>query len=133
VLARSRLVAAVPSTHALAQRRSIRLIDLADDTFADFPAGTSGRAQSDGAFAAAGLTRDVAFEADSAELILGLVAKGLAVSLLAPGVISRAGAGVTAVPVSDGPERVEYAAWHPQTARTVARAFLALLPDELAD
>ncbi|MBO9626919.1 MAG: LysR family transcriptional regulator [Microbacterium sp.] len=130
VLARTRLVAAVAPSHPLARSGSIRLADLVDDTFADFPAGTSGRAQSDGAFAAAGLSRDVAFEADSAELILGLVAAGLAVSLLAPGVVARAGASTVAVAVDDGPERVEYAAWHAQTPRTIARAFLALLSDD---
>ncbi len=50
---------------------ALTLHDLAGATFADFPAGTSGRAQSDAAFASAGLTRDVAFEADSATLSSG--------------------------------------------------------------
>ncbi len=128
-LARARLVAGVRPDHRLANGSGVRLADLVAETFADFPAGTSGRAQSDGAFAAAGLSRDVAFEADSAELLLGLVAAGLAVTLLAPGVVDRSSADVLAVEVVDGPERVEYAAWDRQAPRSIARAFLALLDD----
>lgn len=127
VLARERLVVAVPPGHDLSGRGSIRLRDLAGAVFADFPAGTSGRAQGDTAFAASGLGRDVAFEADSAELLLGLVAADLAVTLLAPGVVARSRADVVPVEVLDGPLRVEYAAWDAQAPRAVARAFLAEL------
>jgi len=126
-LARERLVAAVPLTHRLAGRRRIDLADLADEVFTDFPAGTSGRAQSDAAFIGAGVARDVAFEADSAEVVLGLVGAGLAVTLLAPRVVARSRVDVAAVAVSDGPIRVEYAAWDEHTPRNVARAFLAEL------
>ena len=126
-LATTRLVACVPHDHKLAARSSIRLADLAGETFADFPSGTSGRAQSDRAFAAAHLARDVAFEADSAELVLGLVAAGLAVGLLAPGVIAASPAAVTAIVVEDGPERVEYLAWERHAPRSIAVAFLDLL------
>lgn len=127
VLARERLVVAVPPGHELSGRESIRLDDLAGSVFADFPAGTSGRAQGDSAFAASGLSRDVAFEADSPELLLGLVAAGLAVTLLSPGVVSRSRANVVPVEVLDGPLRVEYAAWDARAPRAVARAFLAVI------
>jgi len=120
-----RLVVAVPAGHPFAARTEVRLDDLAGETFADFPAGTSGRAQSDVAFDAAGLTRDVAFEAGAAELLLGLVEAGLAVCLLAPGVIARHGANVVPVTVADGPLRAEYLIWDAQAPRSVARAFLA--------
>lgn len=126
-LARERLVAAVPLAHPLADRKRIALVDLAGEVFADFPSGTSGRAQGDAAFTGAGVIRDVAFEADSAELILGLVSAELAVTLLAPGVVARSRIEVAAVAVSDGPMRVEYAAWDEQSPRIVARAFLAEL------
>lgn len=124
-LTRERLVAALPPRHRLSGRTRITLRDLEGEVFADFPAGTSGRAQSDVAFSSALVARDVAFEADSAELILGLVAVGLAVTLLAPGVVERAGADVAAVEVEDAPLRVEYAAWNEQGPRNVASAFLA--------
>ncbi|WP_350352429.1 LysR family transcriptional regulator [Microbacterium sp. A8/3-1] len=123
------LVAVVPSAHVLAKSASVRIRDLAGMTFADFPAGTSGRAQSDAAFAAEGVARDVAFEADSAELILGLVAAGLAVTLLAPGVVARSTAYVVTVDVRRGPVRVEYVAWDAAAPRSVARAFLAVLEE----
>jgi len=127
LLAREQLVAAVPRAHRLVDRARLELRELSGQVFADFPAGTSGRAQSDMAFTRAGVTRDVAFEADSAELILGLVSAGLAVTLLAPGVVARSRVEVASVAVVDGPIRVEYAAWDGQAPRNVARAFLAEL------
>ena len=127
VLSSDRLVAVLPPDHDLAATASVALRDLAGMTFADFPSSTAGRAQSDAAFTAAGIERDVAFEADSAELILGLVAAGLAVTLLAPGVVVRSGVDVVALAVRDGPVRVEYVAWDVAAPRSVARAFLAIL------
>lgn len=128
-LARERLVAAVSRTHRLSRRPVVALGDLADEEFADFPAGTSGRAQSDAAFASIGVTRDVAFEADSADLILGLVSTGLAVCLLAPGVVARGGADVVALDVEDGPVRVEYVTWDERAPRRVALALLRILDE----
>src|SRR5699024_11519468 len=49
---------------------------------ADFPAGSPGRLQSDLAFRAAGLARDVRYEAATPGLIVDVVAAGLAVALL---------------------------------------------------
>lgn len=126
-LSHERLVAVFPRSHELARRNSIELDDIAGMTFADFPAATSGRAQSDAAFAAAGLTRDVAFEADSAALILGLVESGLAVTLLAPGTVERSGCEVATASVRGGPVRVEYLAWDVAAPRNVARAFVAVV------
>lgn len=127
VLSTDGLVAVLPPQHPLAGVASVDLRELAGMTFADFPAATSGRAQSDVAFAAARVERDVAFEADSAELILGLVAAGLAVTLLAPGVVARSTAGVVAVEVRDGPSRSEHVVWDAAAPRSVARAFLTIL------
>ena len=132
VLSRDRLVAVVPRGHELAARRTVDLKELAGRAFADFPAGTSGRAQSDAAFSAAGLERDVSFESDSATLILGLVAAGLAVTLLAPGTVARASAEVATVDVRNGPVRVEYLAWDGSAPRSVARAFVAVVEAFLA-
>lgn len=126
-LAREALVAVVPSTHALAGRAELALEDLAGEVFADFPAGTSGRAQSDAAFAVSGIPRDVAFEADSAELILGLVSAGLAVTLLAPGIVNASSSDTVAVKIVGGPVRVEYVAWDPRAPRAVASAFLGVI------
>lgn len=128
-LATERLVAVVPSGHALADATSITIRELADMTFADFPAGTSGRAQSDSAFAAAQVRRDVAFEAGTPDIILGLVEAGLAITLLAPGVVARSAADVVAVDLRKGPVRHEYVAWDAAAPRSVARAFLTVLAE----
>ncbi len=132
VLARERLVAAVAPTHRLSGRTGVRIADLVDEVFADFPAGTSGRAQGDRAFASSGVARDVAFEADSSELILGLVSEGLAIALLAPGVIVGSSTDAVAVELADGPTRVQYVAWDDRAPRGVAIAFLEVI-DSMID
>lgn len=123
VLARERLVAVVSAAHPLAGRRRLRLADLADETFVDFPEGTPGRVPSDLAFQAAELRRDVAFEATTTDLILGLVRRGLVVALLSPAVVP-AGDGLRTIPVTGGPTRVEYLAWSGFNPSPAARAFL---------
>ncbi|MCI1017941.1 LysR family transcriptional regulator [Microbacterium sp. C5A9] len=129
-LGRERLAVAVPPTHRLAARRGgVRLADLDGEVFADFPAGTSGRAQGDAAFAASGIARDVAFEADSSELILGLVSVGLAVALLSPIVIAESSTDAVAVDLGDGPLRIQYVAWDDRAPRAVAVAFLRVVEE----
>ncbi len=125
-LAREALILVMPARHRLAARRRVSLEDLADEVFADFPSGTAGRAQSDSAFTTAGVRRDVAFEADSAELILALVSTGQAVSLLPHGVVAPSEELRTAK-VSQGPVRVEYIAWNGAATRSVADAFLRVV------
>lgn len=123
-------LAVVPRAHRLAASESVRLRDLAEETFVDFPAGTSGRAQSDVVFSAAGVRRDVAFEVDTAGVMLDLIAGGLAVALLTPGAIPAGLRSVSAIAVTDGPCRVEYVVWERESPRRVARALLAVLERE---
>ena len=125
-LARERLVAVIGAGHRHAMRRRLRLRDLAGETFVDFPEGSPGRAQSDLAFAAAGERREVTFEAMTAEMILGIVAEGLAVALLPPTVVPDAPA-LRTVSVSDGPTRIEYLAWSDFNPSPAAAAFVRLL------
>ncbi|MBN8423500.1 LysR family transcriptional regulator [Microbacterium esteraromaticum] len=131
-LRRDRLVVVLPTEHPLASRSEISLADLTDETFADFPQGSSGRAQSDGAFADAGIPRDVAFEVDTVDMLLGLVEAGLAVTLLAPGAVRGVHAAVVVTPIVDGPHRTEYLAWHATGARSAARAFVAQIESDAA-
>lgn len=123
-------VLVLPRGHRLAARTEVSLRELATDTFVDFPAGTSGRAQSDVAFRAAGVDRDVAFEVDTAGVMLDLVAEGLAVALLAPGAVPASATVVSTVKVVDGPRRTEYVAWDLGSPRRVARALLTALDRE---
>ncbi len=127
-LSREDLVAVIPDGHRLTGRRRVGLAELADETFVDFPTGTPGRAQSDRAFGAAGLHRDVTFEVTGTDLMLGLVRRGLAVALLSP-VIVPAGKGLRTVPVSGGPSRIQYLAWSDFNPSAAARAFLAGVSD----
>lgn len=124
-LSRERLVAVLAPGHPLAVRRRVVLADLADDVFVDFEAGGPGRAQSDSAFAEAGLERDVAFEAADTRLMLDLVAAGLAIALLPAGAVP-ARDDVTTVRVADGPERIEHLAWSRFNPTPAALAFVEL-------
>lgn len=126
VLVRQRLVAVVHADHRLAGRRRLRLSDLADETFVDFPAGSPGRLPSDLAFRAAGVRREVAFEVMNAELMLALVRHGLVVAMLAPAVVPD-DADLRTIPVVHSPTRVEYLAWSAFNPTPAAQAFLEIL------
>ncbi|AZQ40617.1 LysR family transcriptional regulator [Streptomyces cyaneochromogenes] len=123
-------VLVVPAGHRLAGSARVGLREIADETFVDFVAGTPARDQSDQAFAAAGLVRDVAYEAGVVELITRLVARGLGVALLPSAYIRPLAAddpGLALVPVVDGPRRVEYLAWSRFNPSPATRAMLDVL------
>ncbi|MFE9772218.1 LysR family transcriptional regulator [Streptomyces sp. NPDC005931] len=129
-LAHDAHVLVVPAGHRLAGASRVALREIAGETFVDFVAGTPARAQSDRAFAAAGLVRDVAYEAGIVELITGLIARGLGVALL-PSAFIRPLAGadphLALVPVADGPRRTEYLAWSRFNPGPATRAMLDVL------
>lgn len=125
-LARDRLVAVVAPEHPLAREASVDLLRLSTETFVDLPAGTAGRAQSDQAFAAAGIDREVAFEVSSAEYIARLVEQDLGVAMLPSAYVPQL-TGVVTVEVSDAPARVEYIVWNSFSRTPAATAFLAVL------
>lgn len=128
-LSREQLVAVVGSGHRLADRKRLSLADLADETFADFPEGTSGRAQSDLAFKAAGLRREVTFESMSTDFTVGIIKQGMAIALL-PAAFAPHDPKLKTIEVNDGPTRIEYLAWSDFNPSPAARAFLDLLPVE---
>ncbi|WP_159621036.1 LysR family transcriptional regulator [Ruania rhizosphaerae] len=125
-LARQDLVAVVPAGHPCADQGTATLQDLATSPFADFPAGSPGRSQSDEAFAAAKLERDVAYEVSSAELMVQIVSQGLAVAFL-PAPIVRTDPGIRVLTVADGPSRIEHLIWSEFNPAVATRAFLAVL------
>ncbi len=125
-LARDRLVAVVAPDHPLAGEPAVDLRRLSDEVFVDLPAGTAGRAQSDQAFAAAGLSRDVAFEVTTADFIDRLVGPGLCIAMV-PSAYAPRLPGITSIEVTDGPVRVEYVIWSPVGRTPAAAAFLAVL------
>ena len=122
-LSRERLVAVLAEGHRLAGQHRLRLKDLADEPFVDFPEGSSGREQSDLAFDRARLRREVSLEVNTADLLTGLVRQGLGVALVAPSV-AREAPGCVCIPVSDSPVRVEYLAWDSFNPSPAAQAFV---------
>ncbi|MER7363868.1 LysR substrate-binding domain-containing protein, partial [Nonomuraea wenchangensis] len=125
-LARDELVAVVAPDHHLADEET-DLASLADEPFVDFRAGHAGRAQSDEAFAAAGVHRDVAFEVSSAEFMADLVRHGLGVGLL-PSAYAPRLRDLRVIRLRDAPARVEHLIWADRPS-PAATAFLDLLTD----
>lgn len=125
-LAHGRHVAVVAPGHPLATADEVALHDLADETFVDFAGGSAARAQSDEAFAAAGLRREVAFEVSGIELMARMIRHGLGIALL-PAEFATELRGLKSVPITDGPVRVELLVWTRFTPSPAATAFLALL------
>lgn len=131
-LSQEALVAALPVSHRLARRKRLKLADLAGEAFVDFPSGSAGRAQGDLAFQAAGLHREVAFEAMTTDLMVGLIRNELAVGMLSADVVPH-DSGVLVVPLVDGPRRIEYLAWNEFNPSPATRAFLDAIPHDHAD
>ncbi|GHF21177.1 LysR family transcriptional regulator [Amycolatopsis deserti] len=125
-LAHDRHVAVVAPDHPLAGERAVGLRRLAAETFVDLPAGTAGRMQTDQAFAAAGLDRDVAFEVTNADLLARMVREGLGAAMLPSAYVPQL-TGVVTIEVTDAPARVEYVIWSRSGPTPAAAAFLALL------
>ena len=123
-LARERLVGIVSRTHPLAGLERVPLEKLASQPFADFPAGTAARAQSDRIFDAADLTRTVAYETTTVDLMIEVVATGLVVALLPESVASRAQDRVAAVTITPSPQRFEHLIWNDFNPSPAALAFL---------
>ncbi|MGH3433658.1 MAG: LysR family transcriptional regulator [Thermocrispum sp.] len=125
-LARDRLVAVVAPDHPLARESAVNLRRLSSEVFVDLPAKTAGRAQSDQAFSAAGLSRDVAFEVTSADFMARLVGQGLGVAMFPSAYVPQL-TGVTTIEVTDAPVRVEYVIWSRVSRTPAATEFLAIL------
>ncbi|WP_063733315.1 LysR family transcriptional regulator [Streptomyces sp. RTd22] len=125
-LAQGQHVAVVAPGHPLAAEDEVDLPRLAEEVFVDFADGSAARAQSDEAFAAAGLRREVAFEVSGVELMAPMVRHGLGIALL-PAAFAADLPGLRSVPVINGPVRVERLAWSRFAPSPAASAFLDLL------
>ncbi len=123
-LARDPLAALLAPGHRLSARKRIRLESIADEEFVDFPIGTTGRAQADRAFVAAGLERRVAFEVTDPYVMARLVAEGLGIALLASAFAVRL-PGVSIVTVVNTSYRIEHLIWSRLGPTPAAGAFIA--------
>ncbi|MEN3534996.1 LysR family transcriptional regulator [Microbispora sp. ZYX-F-249] len=118
------LVAVVAADHHLTEGEA-DLRSLADEPFVDFRTGHAGRAQSDEAFAAAGVRREVPFEVSSAEFMVDLVRQGLGVGML-PAAYAPRFPDLRVIRLRDAPTRVEHLIWGDRSS-PAATAFLELL------
>ena len=126
-LQRQRLSLVVPAGHRLADRRQVRLSELADEDFVTVPSGFGFRSLVDELFAAAGVTPRISFDIGDLATIEGLVGSGLGVALVPE---QFAGASNTVgIPVAaSGAERTVGLTW--RTDRDLAPAaarFLAFV------
>ncbi len=81
-LASEPIMLAVPAGHPLAKRTGIEIYALQDETLIDLPAGWGIRMAVDRAFAAAGVTRTIAYEVNDTATMIELIRSGLAVGML---------------------------------------------------
>jgi DNA-binding transcriptional LysR family regulator len=118
-LIREPLRLAVGPDHRLAQRRRVRLAEVADEPFVVVKAGYGLRGITDALCAQAGFTPQVAFEGEDVETLRGLVAAGLGVSLLPAR--SNASSAAPLLAVADrGCARTIGLAWHRTRYRSPA-------------
>jgi DNA-binding transcriptional LysR family regulator len=98
ILADEAMFVALPREHRLTARGEVGLRDLRDESFAVLPIDWGVRVAADRAFAAAGISRRIAFEVNDVSTLLDLVAAGLGV-MLVPRSIGTNRRSITLVPL----------------------------------
>jgi DNA-binding transcriptional LysR family regulator len=127
-----RLAALVSKTHPLADRRRIRLRDLAGEAFifGSRAGWQTYRAIMDSVFLGAGFDAKVIQEAYGSTGIFGLVAAGLGISIYPDCQLETHYRNFSVRPLVDVDRRVETAAaWHPRTLTLPAGHFVEFLQD----
>jgi len=112
--------------------RPATLAELAAEPFIDYPPGWGTRTITDRAFAAAGLEREVPFEAAEYSAVIDLVRGGLGIAFLPASVAASRADGLTVIEISDYAFSWVISVATPASRRLsgAARAFLAELPGE---
>ncbi len=123
------LVAVGQPGHPLAAG-PVTIAELAAEPFIDYPPGWGTRTFADRAFAAAGLDREVLFEAAEFTVLIDLVRGGLGVAFLPASVAASQGAGLAVIEISDHVFAWVVSVAVPSDRRlsAAARALLAELP-----
>jgi DNA-binding transcriptional LysR family regulator len=96
------MILACPPGHRLSRRQRVALIEVAEETFVDFPAGWASRLAVDRAFKALRQRRRIAFEVNDIIGLLNLVSRGLGVAIV-PGGFSVIPAQVSFVSLTKAP------------------------------
>jgi DNA-binding transcriptional LysR family regulator len=94
------MVFACSRNHGLAERKTVRLSDVADERFADLGHGWAIRHVNDRTFSALGRPRRVAFETNDVDELMELVGRGLGVALI-PTSACRPARGVRCITLHD--------------------------------
>ncbi|MEA2212842.1 MAG: hypothetical protein QOF83_2790, partial [Solirubrobacteraceae bacterium] len=131
-LGREPIPLAVHENHPLASRPDVELATIADETFADGPAGWGTRIAVDRAFAAAGVERHVALEVNDTPTLVDFVRHGLAAAFL-PASFAQGRTGIVFVPVRHHAPIFETFIAEPTTRRhSAAAATLLALAQQAA-
>ncbi|WP_170210458.1 LysR family transcriptional regulator [Saccharopolyspora antimicrobica] len=128
VLKNDDLVAIVPHGHRLAGSAVVTPAQLAEEDMVDMPLRSGIRGHNDAAFAAAGVTRTVAFEADTTAMLEQLVARGLGLGVVFAAVAARMST-VDSIPTAGIASRTVQAVSLTSGISPAARAFLELLDE----
>ncbi|MDA3642587.1 LysR family transcriptional regulator [Saccharopolyspora indica] len=129
VLNQDELVAIVPRGHRLAGSAEVTPAQLAEEDMVDMPPRSGIRGHNDAAFAAAGVTRTVAFEADTTAMLEQLVARGLGLGVVFAAVAARMST-VDSATTSGFASRTVQAVSLASGISPAARAFLELLDEQ---
>lgn len=129
MLADEPMLVACARSHPLADRERVRLRDLREESFVEFPPDWGVRIAVDQAFASAGITRQVAFELNDVRMLLELVVNGLGVSIV-PRWVSTYGLPVALLPLQGRAPRWQLTLITPGHDRTgaAARALIEMVP-----
>lgn len=111
VLLEEPLRVVLPTSHPLAQRRAVRLADLADETWIRSTPRSSCHPFTERACRAAGFEPRIRFEFDDYAAMQNLVASGAGVALAPDLGLTRLSPGVAARPIAFGPKRRVLAAY----------------------
>jgi DNA-binding transcriptional LysR family regulator len=124
-LASEPIMLAVPAGHPLATRTGVELPALRDETLVDLPAGWGIRTAVDRAFAAAGVTRTIAYEVNDTATMVEFIRNGLAIGMLPPSLVETTNE-IAFVPIRDHPPQFQTAIAAPAN-RQLSAATRAML------
>ena len=118
-LASEPILLAVPAGHPLAESADIELAALRDETLVDLPAGWGIRMAVDRSFAAAGLTRTIAYEVNDSATMVEFIRTQLAIGMLPRSLVDTP-ANLVFVPIRDHPPEFRTAIAIPANRRLSA-------------
>jgi DNA-binding transcriptional LysR family regulator len=118
-LASEPIMLAVPAGHPLAKSADIELSALCDETLVDLAAGWGIRMAVDRSFAAAGVTRSIAYEVNDGATMVEFIRNGLAIGMLPESLVETTDT-IAFVPIREHPPHFETAIAIPATRRLSA-------------